>query len=121
MGYAPDYVKAMWLMLQKEKADDYIIATGQLHSVREFIEKAAIHSGFNIIWKGSGIEEVGIDQRSGKEIICIDPKYYRPAEKKHLFGNPSKAKQVLKWEPSINFDQLVEIMMKADLKLFNVE
>jgi len=119
-GYAPDYVRAMWLMLQQEQPDDYIIATGKLHSVREFVEKAAFYSGFDILWKGNGIEEVGIDRSSGKEIICIDPKYYRPAEKKHLYGNPSKAKQILKWEPSINFNKLVEIMMKSDLNLFGV-
>jgi GDPmannose 4,6-dehydratase len=113
-GYAPDYVYAMWLMLQKEKPDDYVIATGETHSIREFIEKAFTMLGISISWRGKNVDEVGIDAASGKTIIRIDPKYFRPTEVDLLLGDPSKAKAALAWKPSITFDQLVEIMAKAD-------
>jgi GDPmannose 4,6-dehydratase len=113
-GYAPDYVYAMWLMLQKEKPDDYVIATGETHTIREFIEKAFTILGISISWRGKNVDEVGIDAASGKTIIRIDPKYFRPTEVDLLLGDPSKAKAALAWKPSITFDQLVETMAKAD-------
>jgi GDPmannose 4,6-dehydratase len=114
-GYAKDYVKAMWKMMQHDKADDFVIATGETHTVREFIEKAANIAGFSIVWEGEGVNEIGRDQKNGRIIIKIDPKFYRPEEKTILCGNPLKAKEILGWKPSITFDQLVEKMMKADL------
>jgi GDPmannose 4,6-dehydratase len=113
-GYAPDYVKAMWLMLQKEKPDDYVIATGETHSVREFIEKAFSFLDIKIRWSGKNEKEIGIDKKSGKTIVRIDQKYYRPTEVDLLIGNPAKAKKHLGWRPSISFERLVEIMVKAD-------
>lgn len=109
-GHAKDYVKAMWLMLQQDKADDYVIATGKQYSVKEFIEVAAPYFGMNIIWHGSGLNEVGVDKTTGKTIIKVDPKYFRPAEVETLLGDPTKAKQKLGWEPKISFNQLVEDM-----------
>ncbi|NLG16867.1 MAG: GDP-mannose 4,6-dehydratase [Fibrobacter sp.] len=113
-GYAPDYVKAMWLMLQQNAPDDFVIATGQMHSVREFIEKAFGLLGMTIEWKGKGVEETGIDTGTGKVVVRIDPKYYRPTEVEQLQGDPGKAQKILGWRPEVNFDQLVEIMVKAD-------
>ena len=113
-GYAPDYVFAMWLMLQQDKPGDYVIATGETHSVREFMEKAFRALGLSIEWKGSGIDETGIDTKSGKTIVRIDPKYFRPTEVDLLLGNPAKANRAFGWKPSVTFDQLVEIMVKAD-------
>lgn len=116
-GYAPDYVEAMWLMLQQDQPDDYVVATGETHTVREFIELAAPYAGFDIVWEGTGTEEVGRDRKTGKEIVKIDPKFYRPAEVDILIGDPAKARKQLKWEPKVTFPKLVEIMMKADLDL----
>ena len=109
-GHAKDYAEAMWLMLQQNYADDYVIATGEQYSVRQFVEKAAPYFGFNIEWKGKYLEEVGIDTNTGKEIIKVDPKYFRPAEVETLLGDATKAKEELGWEPKISFDQLVEDM-----------
>jgi len=109
-GHAKDYVEAMWLMLQQKYADDYVIATGEQYSVREFVDKAAPYFGFNIEWKGKYMDEVGIDTNTGKEVIKVDPKYFRPAEVETLLGDASKAKVELGWEPKISFDQLVEDM-----------
>ena len=115
-GHARDYVEAMWLMLQQDQPDDYVIATGQTHSVREFVECAGQIAGFDIAWQGEGVEEVGIDKTTGKTIIEISPEYYRPTEVDLLLGNPDKARNVLGWKPKTTFHQLVECMMKADLK-----
>lgn len=120
-GYAPDYVKAMWLMLQQDEPDDYVIATGETHSVREFVEKAFEYVGINIIWKGKGVNEVGVDKRTGKILVRVDPKYFRPTEVHVLQGDYSKAKEKLGWEPTVRFEQLVEIMMKHDLVLVKKE
>jgi GDPmannose 4,6-dehydratase len=114
-GYAPDYVRAMWIMLQQNEPDDYVIATGQMHSVREFVEKTFMHIGIPVEWRGHGVDEVGIDGNSGKVIVRIDPKYYRPTEVDQLLGDPSKAKTNLGWQPEVTFDKLVEIMIKADM------
>ena len=116
-GYAKDYVKAMWLILQQETADDYIIATGETHSVREFVERAARVAGFDIAWEGSGVDEIGRDTRSGNAIVEIDPKFYRPAEVDLLLGDAAKAHRELGWKPCLTFDQLVELMTESDIAL----
>ncbi len=114
-GYAPDYVEGMWRMLQADKPDDYVLATGETHSVREFCEVAAKHLGFELEWQGKDESEKGIDKKSGKTIIEIDPKYYRPAEVDLLIGDYSKAKRELGWEPKVTFKELVQIMVDADV------
>ncbi|MFW6245685.1 MAG: GDP-mannose 4,6-dehydratase, partial [Fibrobacterota bacterium] len=113
-GHAADYVRAMWLMLQQDSPDDYVIATGETHSVREFLEKAFACLDIYLVWKGEGVEEVGMDKKSGKIIVRIDPKYYRPTEVDLLIGDASKAETKLGWKPRIYFDQLVESMIRAD-------
>lgn len=115
-GHAKDYVEMMWLMLQQPKGDDFVVATGETHSVREFIELAASHVDIEIKWKGKGEKEVGIDKKTGKEIIKIDSQYYRPAEVDLLLGDPTKAKQVLKWKPKYTFESLVKEMVEFDLE-----
>jgi len=115
-GYAPEYTQMMWLMLQQHEPDDYVVATGETHSVREFIEKACTCMGAKLVWHGSGIDEVGVDSISGKTIVRIDERYFRPAEVDILIGDPGKAKQKLGWEPMVKFEELVKIMMEADLK-----
>ncbi len=113
-GYAADYVEAMWLMLQQNKPDDYVIATGEMHTVREFIEKSFAHLDMPIEWHGKEENEVGINSKTGKIIIKIDTKYYRPTEVEQLLGNPAKAKRQLGWEPKVKFEELVKIMIEAD-------
>lgn len=115
-GYAPDYVEGMWRMLQHEKPDDYILATGETHSVREFIEKSFGRLGMYIQWQGTGIEEVGVEKDSGKTIVRIDPKYFRPTEVEQLLGDASKARKQLEWTPKVTFEELVSIMTDADWK-----
>ena len=114
-GYAKDYVEGMWKMLQQKKADDFVLATGEAHSVREFIEECTKLLKIKLQWKGKGAEEVGINKKTKKIIIRIDPKYYRPAEVDFLMGDASKAKNILKWEPKTKFKELVKIMLEADL------
>ena len=109
-GHAKDYVRAMWLMLQQDEPDDYVIATGEQYSVREFVEKVAPYFGMTIEWHGSGDDEIGIDKITKKTIIAVDPKYYRPAEVETLLGDSTKAKEKLGWEPEITFDELIEDM-----------
>lgn len=113
-GYAKEYVEGMWLMLQQEKPDDYVLATGETHSVREFIEEAAKVIGFDLIWQGEGLSEVGIDRNTNKTIIEIDENYFRPAEVDVLIGDYSKAKNQLGWSPKIKFKELVKLMVDAD-------
>jgi len=115
-GYAPEYVEAMWLMLQQEKPDDYVIATGEAHSVREMAEEAFKNIDIGIEWKGKGKEEKGIDKKTGKVLIEIDPKYFRPTEVDFLVGDASKAKKDLGWEPKVKFKELVKIMVKSDIE-----
>lgn len=115
-GYAPEYVEAMWLMLQAKEADDYVIATGRSHSVREFVELACQVAGFEIVWEGTGSEEKGIARRSGRVIVEISPELFRPSEVDVLLGDYSKAKAKLGWEPRTTFERLVEIMMETDLR-----
>lgn len=115
-GYAKDYVEAMWLMLQQDKPDDYVIATGETHSVREFAEDAGKYFGYEIKWVGEGLKEKGIDEKTGKTLIEIDSRYFRPAEVDLLIGDPSKAKQNLNWEPKVKFRDLVKLMCEAEIK-----
>ncbi len=115
-GYAKDYVYAMWLMLQQEEPEDFVIASGKSHSVRDFIEKACNHLEIDLEWKGKDLEEVGIDRKTGETIIEIDPRYFRPTEVDELLGDASKAKEKLGWEPETSFDDLVKIMAEHDLK-----
>ncbi len=116
-GHARDYVEAMWLMMQQEEPDDYVIATGETHSVREFVVAAAAAAGIEIEWSGEGTDEVGRDRATGQVVVDVDPRFYRPAEVELLLGDPSKAKAKLGWEPKISFEALAEIMMNADLAL----
>lgn len=120
-GYAKDYVEAMWLMMQQEQADDYVIATNETHTVREFVEEAGRCLGMNITWSGEGVNEVGIDQTTGKTIVKIDPKYFRPTEVDLLIGDYSKAKQQLGWEPKVKFKELAALMAQADYEYFAKE
>ncbi|MCW5199855.1 GDP-mannose 4,6-dehydratase, partial [Desulfobulbus sp. F1] len=116
-GHAKDYVRMQWLMLQQEQPEDFVIATGVQHSVREFVEIAAEELGMSIAWQGSGLEEIGIERKSGKTIVRIDPRYFRPTEVETLLGDPSKAKEKLGWEPKISFEELVREMIVADLRI----
>ena len=113
-GYARDFVKGMWQMLQQDTPDDYVLSTGEMHSVREFIVKAFALRNFHIRWKGEGIDEVGYDEITGRELIFIDPKYFRPAEVEQLLGNSAKARTSLGWHHDTTFDQLVEMMVDHD-------
>lgn len=115
-GYAGDFVKAMWMMLQHEKPDDFVIATGECHSVREFVEKAFSEVGTGIFWEGEGVKEVGKDAETGEILVQVDPRYFRPTEVDLLLGDPTKARRELGWEPSISFDELVKLMVREDLK-----
>jgi GDPmannose 4,6-dehydratase len=130
-GYAGDFVKAMWLILQQDEPDDFVIATGEAHSVRGFVEKAFLEAGIELEWRGSGIEEVGIVAginkdpgrsnsglrlKTGDDVVRIDPGYFRPTEVDYLLGDPTKARSKLGWEPTVSFDELVKMMVREDLK-----
>ena len=116
-GYAPEFVEAMWLMLQAPEPDDYVIATGETHSVRNFCEEAFGAAGIPVEWTGSGVEEKGIEKASGKVRIEVDPRYFRPAEVDLLLGDPSKAKEKLGWTPKVTFKEVARLMTEADLEL----
>ena len=109
-GHAKDFVEAMWLMLQQDEPDDYVIATGKQYSVRDFVNRAAPFFGLNIEWQGEGLDEVAIERVSKRVVVAVDEKYFRPAEVESLLGDPTKAKEKLGWEPTTTFDQLVEDM-----------
>ena len=115
-GYAKDYIESMWLMLQEEKSDDYVIATGKSHSIREFVELAFKEVDIEIEWQGKGINEKGLNSANGETLIEIDPKYFRPSEVDHLQGDFSKAEKKLGWKPKTNLEELVQIMVQYDLK-----
>jgi GDPmannose 4,6-dehydratase len=120
-GHSKDYVNAMWLMLQQDKPDDFVIATNETRTVREFVEIAFGHVGITLTWQGTGINEIGIDNATGKTIVKINPLFFRPAEVDILLGDPSKAEQTLGWKRDISFAELVERMIKNDLKLIEKE
>ncbi len=120
-GHARDFVEGMWLMLQQTEPDDYVLATGEMHSVRVFVERAFAHVGRTILWRGQGVDEVGIDKRSGEELVRIDPRYFRPTEVDELLGDASKAREKLGWAPKIKFSELVTEMMDSDLKAIEHE
>ncbi len=117
-GYAKDYVECMWLIMQQEKPEDFVIATGVQHTVRDFTEKAFAANGINIRWEGTGLEEKGYDVETGKMLVCVNPQWFRPTDVDNLWGDPTKAKTVLGWNPQkTSYEQLVEIMAKHDRKL----
>ena len=118
-GFAGDYVDAMWRMLQQDQADDFVIASGHIHSVREFVDLAAQAIGLDVQWQGTGIDEVGVEKKTGRQLIAIDGRFYRPTEPDPLIGDASKARDVLHWTPQISFQQLVEKMALADMARAN--
>ena len=116
-GYARDYVECMWLMLQHDQPEDFVIATGEQHSVREFTERAFAHVGIELRWQGEGVQEQGIDKATGRVLVEVDPKYFRPAEVETLLGDPTKAKTLLGWNPQkTSFEELVRIMVEHDVQ-----
>jgi GDPmannose 4,6-dehydratase len=114
-GHARDFVRAQWLMLQQDTPDDFVIATGEQHSVRAFVERAGAHLGYHIEWHGSGLDEQGVDRKTGKVLVKVDPRYFRPAEVETLLGDPTKARTRLGWQPEIGFEELVREMVETDL------
>tara|TARA_B110000483_G_scaffold154349_1_gene183411 strand:+ start:187 stop:1263 length:1077 start_codon:yes stop_codon:yes gene_type:complete len=120
-GHAKDYVEGMWLMLQQNQPDDYVLATGEAHTVRDFIENAFLEIGESIIWKGKGEEEIGLSKNTNKILIEVDKRYFRPTEVNYLLGDATKAKSILGWEASVKFSELVKEMVKEDLKLVDLE
>ena len=120
-GYAKDYVRAMWLMLQQEEARDYVIATGETHTVREFCELAFARAGLELQWRGEGLEEKGVERRSGKVMVEIDPRYLRPTEVELLLGDASKARAMLGWRHEVSFAELVNLMVDADMAVAGAE
>ena len=118
-GHARDYVKCMWMMLQQEKAEDFVIATGETHTVREFVEKAFKHVDITVEWKGEkgSVDEVGYEAGTERELVRVDPKYFRPTEVDILIGDPAKAERVLGWKPEITFEGLVKEMVEEDVNL----
>jgi GDPmannose 4,6-dehydratase len=115
-GFAKDYMEAAYLMLQQDKPDDFVIATGESHTIKEFCELAFNYVGISLAWKGSGVNEIGYNHLGGEELIKIDPRYFRPTEVDSLLGDSSKARKILKWEPKVKFEQLVQMMIENDLK-----
>lgn len=121
-GYAPDYVECMWLILQQPEPDDFVIATGEYHSVREFTTVAFARVGIDLRWEGRGIDEKGIDKATGRVLVEVDPRFFRPAEVDELLGNPAKAREKLGWNPrTTSFERLVEIMVDSDVELVKKE
>ena len=120
-GYAKDYIEAMWLILQHDEPDDFVIATGETHSVREFCEEAFKELGINLEWQGSGVDEKGIDRETGRVLVEVDPKYFRPTDVELLIGDASKARKKLGWQPKVTFKELVKIMTRADFELAQKE
>ena len=121
-GYAKDYVECMWLILQQDKPDDFVIATGEQHTVRDFTEKAFAVNGITLRWEGTGLEEKGYNAATGKMLVCVNPQWFRPTDVDNLWGNPSKAKTVLGWNPQkTSYEELIRIMAKHDRKLAKQE
>jgi GDPmannose 4,6-dehydratase len=120
-GHARDYVEGMWLIVQQAKPDDYVLATGEQHSVREFVERAFAHVGRKVVWEGKGLAERGVESDSGRVLVEIDSRYFRPTEVDYLVGDPSKARQKLGWKHRVTFDALVKEMVEEDLKMLRDE
>ena len=121
-GYAKDYVECMWLLLQQEKPDDFVIATGEQHTVRDFTEKAFLANGIRIRWEGAGLEEKGYDAQTGKMLVCVNPQWFRPTDVDNLWGDPTKARTVLGWNPQkTSYEELVKIMAEHDRELAKQE
>ena len=121
-GYAKDYIECMWLMLQQDQPDDFVIATGESHSVREFCTLAFKEAGIELRWEGAGVDEKGIDVKTGKVLVEVDPKYFRPAEVEQLLGDPTKARTVLGWNPQkTSFEELVRIMVQHDMNELKID
>lgn len=120
-GHSKDYVNAMWLMLQQDKPDDYVVATGETRTVREFVETAFKHVNIDIEWKGKGVNEVGVDKTTKSVVVKVNPAFFRPAEVELLLGDPRKAETKLGWKRAINFSELVERMVKNDLNIVKSE
>ncbi len=120
-GYAGDYVQVMWLMLQQDEPDDYVIATGKTHSVREFVELAFRKVAIDIIWEGKGLDEKGIDSKTGKVLVKVDPEFFRPAEVHQLVGDASKARKKLGWGPEVSLEDLIKIMVDCDMELMGFD
>lgn len=120
-GYAKDYVRGIWKILQHTEPDDFVLATGETHTIREFAELTARHLDMDLVWKGKGINEVGIDRKTGKVVIEIDPVYFRPLEVNFLKGDSSKARKILKWKPTVTFERLVEIIIEHDFNMIKEE
>ena len=121
-GYAKDYVECMWLMLQHDTPEDFVIATGEMHTVREFTTLAFKEAGIELEWQGDGVDEKGVDKATGKVLVEVDPQYFRPTEVEQLLGDPTKARTLLGWNPTrTSFEDLVKIMIKSDMKLVERE
>lgn len=120
-GHSKDYVNAMWMMLQHDTPDDYVIASNETHPVREFVQKAFAVAGINVEFSGKGVDEVGKDTATGKVVVKVNPQFFRPAEVELLYGNPEKAEKILGWKREISFDQLIERMVKNDMQLVSKE
>ena len=117
-GFAGDYVEGMWRMLQQETSDDYVLATNETHTVREFTELSFREAGIEIAWRGSGVEEKGYDAQSGRLLVDVDPRYFRPAEVELLWGDASKAERELGWQRKVSFADLVRMMVRADMEQY---
>ncbi|UZQ84537.1 GDP-mannose 4,6-dehydratase [Thermoclostridium stercorarium] len=115
-GYAGDYVEAIWLILQQDKPDDYVVATGETHTVREFCELAFRNVGINLAWQGEGLDEIGVDKDTGRVLVRVSSEFFRPSEVDLLLGDPTKAKTKLGWQPRVSFEKLVEMMVRSDLQ-----
>jgi GDPmannose 4,6-dehydratase len=116
-GHAQDYVRAQWMILQQEQPDDYVIATGEQHSVREFVAAAGAELGMRIEWRSSGVDEQGVDAKSGRVVVRVDPRYFRPTEVETLLGDSTKARTRLGWKPELSFHDLVREMVASDLEI----
>jgi len=114
-GYAPDFIETMWLMLQQKEPDDFVVATGESHSVREFVEEAFRYAGFDLTWEGKGLKEKGIDAKTGRVLVEVHLRYFRPTDVEFLLGDATKAREKLGWEPKVGFRELVKIMVDADM------
>ena len=117
-GHALDYVEGMWLMLQQDKPDTYVLSTGETHPIRDFVQEAARACGFDIIWQGDGMDEIGIDRNTNKTIVKVNPKFFRPAEVELLVGDPSKAQEILGWKRKISYKELCRLMVEEDIKRY---